>query len=218
MVVVNFKAYKSGTGQQALQLAQACQRVKDREGVEIILLPQTADLYRLSQSVNLSVWSQHVDPVGSGAHTGAILPETIKAAGATGTILNHAERKIPLKVIGETAMRVKKIGLTVLVCCDSLEEAREVALLRPDYLAYEPPELIGNRKTSVAAARPGVIADFVKQFSALPIVVGAGIHSADDVRVSLRLGAKGILVASDVVLAKDPEKELTELARGFDKN
>jgi len=37
----------------------------------------------------------------------------------------------------------------------------------------------------------------------------------EDVRVGLKLGARGILLASGVVLAEEPEKELRELAAAF---
>ena len=51
----------------------------------------------------------------------------------------------------------------------------------------------------------------------VPILVGAGIHSAEDVKVSLKLGAKGILISSYIVKSKNPEEKLTELAKCFMK-
>jgi triosephosphate isomerase len=43
------------------------------------------------------------------------------------------------------------------------------------------------------------------------LIVGAGVHSKKDLKVARKLGAKGVLIASAVVLAKDPEKKLEEL-------
>ncbi len=89
--------------------------------------------------------------------------------------------------------------------------------LKPTYVAYEPPELIGSKTTSVARAKPEVIAKAVKlsKEKRIPLVVGAGISSMEDVKKSLELGAVGVGVASDVVKAKNPKKELLDLTEGF---
>ena len=52
----------------------------------------------------------------------------------------------------------------------------------------------------------------------VPVLCGAGVHTQEDVRKAVELGAQGILVASGVVNAKDPEKVLTELMRGLSRN
>ena len=96
-----------------------------------------------------------------------------------------------------------------IVCVKSLIEAKKVAKLKPDYIAYEPPSLIGG-KISVSTAKPDVIKKVVKAMK-IPILVGAGIHCNEDVKKSYELGAKGILVSSAIVKAKDPEKILKEL-------
>src|SRR4030042_2045269 len=98
---------------------------------------------------------------------------------------------------------------------DNIEEGQAILEARPGFLAYEPPEFIGNRTNSVASVKPEVIKDFTKAIKGIPVLVGAGIHSQQDVKTALELGAKGILVATDVVLAKKPEKELLDLAGGF---
>jgi len=46
-------------------------------------------------------------------------------------------------------------------------------------------------------------------------LIGAGMNSAQDVKAGLRLGVRGILLASGVVLAQDPERVLRELAGAF---
>jgi len=60
-----------------------------------------------------------------------------------------------------------------------------------------------------------VIKKIVKMCPKVPILVGAGIHSAEDVKVSLKLGAKGILISSYIVKSKNPEEKLMELAKCF---
>ncbi|KKR70842.1 MAG: Triosephosphate isomerase, partial [Candidatus Woesebacteria bacterium GW2011_GWA2_40_7b] len=84
-------------------------------------------------------------------------------------------------------------------------------------VSYEPPEFIGSVTTSVAEAKPEIVsqaAGIARSFG-LPLIVGAGIHSMDDVRKSLELGAVGVAVATDIVKAEDPKKELLDLTEGF---
>jgi len=45
--------------------------------------------------------------------------------------------------------------------------------------------------------------------------VGAGIHELTDVKKSMELGAVGVAVATDIVKAVDPKKELLDLVEGF---
>lgn len=214
MIFVNFKTYKEGTGKKALELAKICQEVSGRTSISIIPVVQTADIFRLS-SQGFRVWVQHVDDINFGPNTGQILPQAVLAAGAVGTILNHSENKLPTQVIGSIVARCKNLGLKTLVCAESAEEAKEMAEFKPDFIAYEPSEFIGSRTASVSTARPGVIRDFVNQIKNVSILVGAGVHSKKDVEVALKLGAIGVLVATDVVLAKDPKKELLDLTGGF---
>jgi triosephosphate isomerase len=215
MIFVNFKTYEQGTGEKAIALARVCEEVKKKVGVEIVLVVQAVDIFRLTKAVGLPVWAQHVDGIEFGANTGQVLTEAVLGAGAKGAILNHSENKVPTEVVGEAVERLKSLGMKALICSESIEEAEEMAKAGPDFLAYEPLEFIGSREISVAKARPEVILNFVGKFPDLAVIVGAGVHCREDVEVSLKLGAKGILVATDVVLAKDAGKELTELARGF---
>ena len=48
--------------------------------------------------------------------------------------------------------------------------------------------------------------------SQMTILCGAGIGSADDVSIALKLGTQGVLVASGVVKAKDPYNVLRAFA------
>lgn len=214
MIFVNFKTYKEGTGEEAVKLAKVCQVVAKKTAIKIIPVVQAVDIFRLV-SRGFGVWAQHVDDINFGPNTGQILPQAIVAAGAKGTLLNHSEYKLPIEVIKETIKRCQALKLKTLVCSDSLEEAKAIVESKPDFIAYEPLEFIGSRTDSVSSAKPGVIRDFVKKIKKIPVLVGAGVHSQKDVKVALKLGAKGILVATDVVLAENTEKELLDLAGGF---
>ena len=211
MIFVNFKTYQQGTGEAALILAKICQEVEKNSGVKIIPIVQAADIFRLV-SQGLTVWAQHVDEVDFGPCTGQILAKGILAAGAKGTLLNHSEKKLPFEKIKNSLLGLK--GLQSLVCAESIKEGQQLAELKPDFLAYEPPELIGG-EVSVSQAQPEIIREFVEKIKNMTILVGAGIHQQVDVKKALELGAKGVLVSSDIVLATNPQQELLDLVRGF---
>jgi triosephosphate isomerase (TIM) len=211
MIFVNFKTYQQGTGKASLALAKVCQETEKMTGIKIIPVVQAADIFRLS-SQGLSVWAQHVDRVDFGPYTGQILSKGILEAGAKGVVLNHSEKKLSFKETKSILRGLK--SLQSLVCAESIEEGQQLAELKPDFLAYEPPELIGG-KISVSQARPEIIHEFVDKIRDIPVLVGAGIHQGKDVQKALSLGAKGILVSSGVALARNPQKELLNLAEGF---
>jgi triosephosphate isomerase len=214
MIFVNFKTYEQGTGGAAVKLAEICTQVAKGASVKIIPVVQTADIFQVVRLIKIPVWVQHVDDIEFGANTGQTLPEAAKAAGAVGTLLNHSENKLPMEIIGETIKRCYQVGLKTLVCSESVEEGKQIVQARPDFLAYEPPELIG-RDVSVSSVRVEVVRDFVEAKLGIPVVIGAGIHSQADVRKGLKLGAKGFLVSSGVVLSKNPRKKLLDLTGGF---
>ena len=216
ILLINLKTYGEGTGEKAKELAKAAEKLRN-EDVEIILAVQPADIQMIAKEVNIPVFSQHVDPVSFGSHTGWILPESVKQAGATGTLLNHSERQIDTETLKKSIFRCREIGLRIVVCADTPEKAKEVASLKPDYIAIEPPELIGG-DISVSKAKPEVITQSIEKVNEvenIPVLCGAGVKNREDVSKAKELGAKGILVASGVVKADNPEEAIKDLLEGF---
>tara|TARA_Y100000310_G_C20688999_1_gene820976 strand:+ start:1541 stop:2182 length:642 start_codon:yes stop_codon:yes gene_type:complete len=209
-MLINFKTYKKGSGKSSLEVAKACQKVNGK--VNMAIAVQAADIYKISKSVNIPVYAQHIDDIEYGSHTGWLLPEDIKEAGAAGTLLNHSEHRIPHKTIKKLVDRARKLKLKVIICAKNVSEGATLAKFKPDYIAVEPPELIGSKTKSVCTSKPGLIATCVKKIKA-PLLVGAGVKSSQDVKVGMQLGAKGVLLASDVMKAKNPLKELKELVQ-----
>ncbi|MEN3054468.1 MAG: triose-phosphate isomerase [Candidatus Methanosuratincola petrocarbonis] len=215
LILVNFKTYKESLGQKGLELARAAERVSEETGVCIAVAPQTPDLYMITKSVGIPVFSQHADPEEPGAHTGSVTPESLKEAGVSGSILNHSERRLRMDIIEETVRRCSCLGLLTCVCANTPLAGRAVASFSPDMVAVEPPELIGSG-VSVSKARPEIVGDAVRLIkevsSGVHVLCGAGITSGEDVSAAIKLGAEGVLVASGIVKAKDPMKALTDLA------
>ncbi len=216
MIFVNFKTYKEASGEAAISLTDTICDVAGTTEVEIIACPQAVDLREVVKASGHPTWVQHVDPVERGRATGWFPPEIAKEVGAQGTYLNHSEHKLSVGVLGETLAKCKMVGLKTLVFADSLKEAKIVAKFSPDYVGYEPPELVGSKKTSVSRSKADVIEKVVREIPDAKVIVGAGIKDKEDVRIALKRGAKGVALSSAVVLVKDPKKVLEELVEGFE--
>jgi triosephosphate isomerase (TIM) len=215
LLVVNFKTYLEATGKKSLELAKAAERVSLEKGVQIAVAPQFTDIKQVSESTELLVFTQHIDPVRPGAYTGHILAEAAKSAGASGTLLNHSERRIKISEIEESIGIAQTAGLLTLVCANSPGVSAAVASFNPDMIAVEPPELIGTG-IAVSKAKPELISNTVKRIrgvnASVRILCGAGVSTPEDVTRALQLGSQGVLVSSSVVKSPNPEKLLAEMA------
>jgi len=218
MLFINLKAYEEGTGKNALELIKILEEVAKSSQIKIIPVVQATDIKEAVSISKLEIWSQSVDPVTFGAHTGSILPESVLEDGAVGTFLNHSEKKFQdSESLKQTIGRCGQLGLKTLVFAGSLEELGNISAFNPTLVAYEPPEFIGSSTISVTSVQPDIILKAVEisKMHNLPLIVGAGIHSKEDVKKSLELGATGIAVAKDILKAEDPRKELLDLVEGF---
>ncbi len=212
-IIVNFKTYSEATGKNALKMGKIIREVRDETGAEIIAVPQFSDIYPLSK-VGVPVFAQHIDAIVSGSHTGHILPEAVREAGAIGTLVNHSERQLELPEIEAAINAARRARLIIVVCANDIAKASAVAVLKPDFVAVEPPELIGSG-IPVSKANPEIVSGTVKAVQDVApevgVLCGAGISRGDDVRAALDLGTIGVLLASGVVKAADPKKALTQL-------
>lgn len=218
MIFVNYKTYQESSGENAIALTKSLEVVAHEVQVKVIPVVQVIDVEKVVESTTLEVWVQHVDPLSYGAHTGWTLPEEVAKAGASGVFLNHSEHKFDTIDNLYTAVeKAMSANLKTLVFAGDLEELKKVVGLAPTYVAYEPPELVGSTTTSVTQAKPEVISQAVEiaRGAGIPLIVGAGIHSTEDIRKSIELGAVGFAVATNIVKAEDPKSALKNLAQGF---
>ncbi|WP_227373689.1 triose-phosphate isomerase [Haladaptatus halobius] len=208
-VLVNLKAYPC----DPIEIAEAARDVSEKRGVTIAVAPQAAHLSRVAE-IGVETWGQHVSPVEHGSHTGSTLAEAVADAGATGTLLNHSERRLKLADIDTGLDAVARVGLDTTVCANNPDQVGAVAALGPDAVAVEPPELIGSG-TPVSKADPDIVTDAVAAAEAVDedvsVFCGAGISSGEDLVAARELGAEGVLLASGVAKADDPTAALESL-------
>jgi triosephosphate isomerase len=213
--VINLKNYPEVLGDAALRLASSAERVSSKIEVDIFVAPPIPSLASVAKGVKIPVLSQKVDDSAEGKSTGAVIPEALKAWGCAGSIINHAEARLPLETIGRLVPRMKRLQLSSCVCAEDTAELERVAKFSPEHIAVEPPELIGTG-VSVSTARPELVSGSVEAAKRAGyrgmVLCGAGIVDAADARRAIELGTRGILVASSVVKSSDWDAKILELA------
>ncbi len=214
LILVNLKTYREGTGNRAHMIANAAQLVAKESGVAIGVAPSYIDLHPLCHHFSIPIYAQHVDGCEPGANTGHITVDAIRTAGAAGSLVNHSERRLTLAEIEASVRGLRANKLISVVCSNNETTSAGAAALSPDYVAIEPPELIGSG-VSVSKANPEIIRRSVAAVHAVSprvrVLTGAGIQSGDCVRIAVDLGTDGVLLASSVVKSKEPDAVLRDL-------
>ena len=220
IVIVNFKTYPEATGEAAFKLANLIFEAGERKGVAVAVAPQVADIARIAGRIKMPVLAQHIDPIKQGRNTGWVTPESVRAAGAVGTLLNHSEHKLSIDVVAAVVARAKEVGLSTVACAADMAESRKIAAVAPEANAVEPPELIGTG-ISVSKAKPEVVINSVRAVkdlnSKIKVLCGAGITSGSDVAKAIQLGAEGVLIASGVICAKNQRAAIDDIIEGIVK-
>ena len=212
LVVINFKTYETAHGIAAEELARAMASIET--DARMIAVVSAFDLSAVVEAApKLEVWTQHLDPIGFGSNTGWLHPETAISRGASGTIINHAEHKVSLEHVAMILDSVPE-DFTVCACAADIEEARALTALQPNYVAVEPPELIGG-DISVTTADPEIVVSTAAAISEINenvgILCGAGVKNGEDVAMAIQLGTSGVLLASGVTKVADPVSALADL-------
>lgn len=230
LVLINFKTYPETIGEKGIQLAKDLSKVKSKK-YQIAIAPSLLNVKDVCDQIgrrkskgnskktksskeNINIYAQHADPITVGSHTGHISLKELKEMGVTGVILNHSERKRPYTIIKETVKICKKLHLKTIICVSYIFDIKDFSRLKPNYIAYEPKKLIGGN-ISVTNAKPKIIEKAVKvlnkKSSHIGLLVGAGVHSREDLRKAVQLGAGGVLIGHAVPKARYPKLFLRKM-------
>lgn len=219
MFIINCKNYEEVAGDNIIEFVKIAEKISKKFKVKIAIAPPQHLIGLVSKS-SIPIFAQHVDNLKVGSTTGFMIPELLKKSNVAGSLINHSEHRITDDEIIELVLRLKKLNMISVVCVKDVIEAKKYSKLNPDYIAIEPPELIGSGK-AVSKERPELIresADSIKKSNKksnnkTKLLCGAGIISGQDVEKALELGSKGILVASGIIKAKN----WTEIIEEFSK-
>ena len=110
--------------------------------------------------------------------------------------------------------KTKDLELTSVLCTNNVKTSAAAASFNPDYIAIEPPELIGTG-IPVSQANPEIVENTVNEIhkinKEINVLCGAGISTGEDMKAALELGSQGVLLASGIIKADDQKQALLDL-------
>lgn len=217
MFVINCKNYEEIAGDKIIKFVKIAEKISKKYKVKIAISPPQ-HLVGLVANSSIPILAQHIDVSKVGSTTGFIIPELLKKSKVKGSLINHSEHRIANKEIEKLVLKLKELKMVSILCVKDIAEVKKYVKLNPDYIAIEPPELIGSGK-AVSKEKPELIAKAASivnnSKNKTKLLCGAGIVSGEDVAKAIELGSKGILVASGIIKAKDWNKVISEFAKAL---
>ncbi len=217
MFIINCKNYEEIAGDKIIKLVNIAEKISKKYKIKIGVAPPQHLVGLVSKSP-IPILAQHVDVSKIGSTTGFVVPELLKKSGVGGSLINHSEHRISNKEIVFLVSKLKELKMISVLCVKDVAEVKKYSKLNPDYIAIEPPELIGSGK-AVSKEKPDLIikaANAVKSAkNNTKLLCGAGIVSGEDVSKASELGSQGILVASGIIKAKSWTKIISEFAKAL---
>jgi triosephosphate isomerase len=217
LFIINCKNYEEISGDKILEFVKIAEKISKKYKIKIAIAPPQ-HLIGLVSNSKIPILAQHIDNSKVGSTTGYVIAELLKKSKVSGSLINHSEHRISSEDISKLILKLRELKMISVVCVKDVSEAKKYSKLNPDYIAIEPPELIGSGK-AVSNERPEIIikaADAVKSANnKTELLCGAGIVSGQDVVKALELGSKGILVASGIIKAKNWAKIIEEFSKAM---
>jgi len=199
-------------GDDVIALADAAEEASRKYNIDIIFTSPYTEIRTIAQRTErLFVFAPHMDPIYPGRGLADILPESLKAAGCRGVMLNHSEKQLSFAILEKTIKRAREVGLMTIVCADTIAEAKGIAFLCPDIIVAEPAELIGSGTTSDMSYVRASIEAIKSIDSHIMVLQGAGISSGKDVYKVIYAGAEATGSSSGIAKAKDRSAMIDEM-------
>ena len=199
-------------GEEVLRMGRHLDLLSKTYDVDIIYIVPYTDIRSVSEGTErLIVFAPYMDPIRPGRGMGLVLPESIKAAGAKGVLMNHSERPMSLPDIKHVIDRANELDLLSFACADSVDEARAVAQLHPDIINPEPNELIGSGNASSMDYVMETVRAIREVDPHILVEQAAGITRGQQVYDFLMAGSQGAGAGSGIFTAKDPYAAAEEM-------
>ena len=217
MFVINCKNYEEISGDKIIKFIKIAEQVSKKYKIKMAISPPQ-HLIGLVANSSISILAQHIDDSKIGSTTGFVIPELLKKSKVKGSLINHSEHRISNKEIEKLVLKLKELKMISIVCVKDIAEVKKYVKLNPNFIAIEPPELIGSGK-AISKEKPDLIVKAVdivnNSKNKTKLLCGAGIVSGEDVEKAIELGSKGILVASGIIKAKDWNRIISEFAKAL---
>lgn len=202
-------------GEKVLELAKVADAAAKKYDIDVLFTTPYADIRMVAENTeNLIIIAPYMDTLRPGRGMAAVLPESLKAAGAHGVVVNHCEKPMSLPQIKETIARARELDFLVFACADTTAEAEALAHLHPDIINPEPSELIGGNASGAVSSM-----DFVKRtITAVKAIdenilveQAAGITNGQQVYDFIMAGSEAAGAASGIMNAADPAAMIDEM-------
>lgn len=186
----------------------------------LLFIAPYVDIRRIREACpHLVILAPYMDTLQPGRGMGSILPEALKEAGADGVVINHCEhpsinhrdRPITMEEIARTIERANECDLLSFCCADTVAEAKQIALLKPDILNPEPSELIGSGQASDMSYVRDVIREVKAVDPSIMVEQAAGITTAQQIYDFIMAGSEAAGAASGLLRSPDPLALLDEM-------
>lgn len=199
-------------GDEVLELALIAEEASKKYDVQVIFTTPFPDIRRVAEATErLIVFAPSMDDIPIGRGLANILPESVRAAGADGVMLNHVEKQLSYLTLKNTMDRANALNMLSLICTDSTVEAKAAALLAPTVITAEPNDLIGTGKASDLSYVHTSVEAIRSINPNIYVLIGAGISCGQDVYNVIKEGADASGSSSAVACAKDKRAIVNEM-------
>ncbi len=202
-------------GDDVFELALAAEKAAAEYDVDVLFIAPYVDIRRIAENTKrLVVLAPYMDLLRPGRGVADVLPESLKAAGAHGVLMNHCERPFTLGQLKQSIERANELDLLSFVCADTIPECKAIAHLGPDIIN---PEVSSN----IGQSGGGIDMDYVRESiraikeidSSILVEQAAGISSGQQVYDLIYEGVEACGAASGICCAPDPVAMVTEMIR-----
>ena len=196
-------------GQAELDYAALCEACAVRYDVDILFISSYTNIAQLSKLYpHLFIIAPYMDNIRPGRGMGMVLPESLKAAGAAGVVINHCEKPMTLGDIKGCIDRCRELDMYSFVCANTTQEAMAVAQMHPDIMNPEPSELIGTGISPDMTYVTNTVRAVKETDSGILTEIAAGISKPEDVYEYIMAGSDGAGAASGILRSEDPAATL----------
>ena len=204
-------------GKELLDLAKLSDEYAAKTNSTIFFSAPPTELVNIvNNTKNMVITAQSSDGFNLGRGMGRTTLKSLKSIGVRATFLNHMENQLTLKELSIGIKEAKKLDIISIACADSVEEARALAILKPDIILCEQHDLIGTGITSDENYIKSTIEAIKEIDNSILVMEGAGIRNGADVSRLISLGADGTGISSGLALSMNKEDLLKDLFIGLD--
>lgn len=196
-------------GQDEIDYAAECEKAAIKYDIDVLFISSYTNLKTIAEQFpHLFVIAPYMDNIKPGRGMGKVLPESLKAAGAAGAVINHCEKPMTLTDIKGCVERCRELEMYSFVCADTTEEAMAVAQFHPDIMNPEPSELIGTGQAVDMTYVTRTVGAIKKIDENIITEVAAGISNPQDVYEYIMAGSDGAGAASGILRSENPPELL----------